>query len=295
MTRGNTYWRDESLGEVREIEVGGGRMRVFEAGSGEPIVFVHGALVNANLWRKVVPLLSPDFRCVTLELPLGSHKIPMPDADISPVGLADMIAEAVGALALDNPTIVANDTGGGLTQIALARHPELAGKVVLTSCDAYENFPPKFFRASLWLMRFPALTPIAYAALRIRALRKTPLAYGWLMKSKLDAAAGDSYVLPVLSDRGAAADFSRIMRTFDERHTLEAIDKLKSYERPILLAWSRDDKWFPASFAERLDGDLPNSRIEWIDDAYTFSMEDQPARLAELVAGFVREPAAAVA
>ena len=79
----NKFWRDSSLGTPREIELSGGPMRVFEAGTGEPIVFVHGALVNANLWRKVVPRLSPDFRCITLDLPLGSHELPVPDADLS--------------------------------------------------------------------------------------------------------------------------------------------------------------------------------------------------------------------
>ena len=289
----NKFWRDPALGTPREIEVSGGRMRVFEAGTGEPIVFVHGALVNANLWRKVVPRLSPDFRCVTLELPLGAHEFAMPDADLSIPGLADMIAEAVEVLGLSDPTIVANDTGGGLTQIALSRHPELAGRVVLTSCDAYENFPPRFFRVLLWPTRFPVLARGLFASLRIRALRSTPLAFGWLMRSKLDPAAGDSYVLPILTEKAQGADFARVIRAFDPRYTMEAIERLRSYDRPVLIAWSRDDRFFPPSDGERLAADIPGARLEWIDDAYTFSMEDQPERVAELVAGFVREPVAA--
>ena len=289
----NKFWRDPALGTPREIEVAGGRMRVFEAGTGEPVVFVHGALVNANLWRKVVPLLSPGFRCLTLELPLGSHELAMPDADISPTGLADMIADALTSLGLDAPTIAANDTGGGLTQIALARHPELAGRIVLTSCDAYENFPPRFFRILLWPARYPAAARMAFAALRVSALRGTPLAYGWLAKKGVDPKAGDSYVLPILTEKGMGADFARIMRTFDPRHTLDAIAKLRSYDRPVLIAWSREDRFFPPEHAERLAGDIPGARLEWIEDAYTFSMEDQPERVAELIAGFVREPVAA--
>ncbi len=288
----NKFWRDSSLGNPREIELSGGKMRVFEAGTGEPIVFVHGALVNANLWRKVVPRLSPDFRCITLDMPLGSHELPVPDADLSIPGLADMIAEAVETLGLESPTIVANDTGGGLTQIALARHPELAGRVVLTSCDAYENFPPRFFRILLWPTRFSGAARALFAALRIRALRSTPLAYGWLTKPKLDQAAGDSYILPILTEKAQGADFARVMRAFDPKHTMDAIEKLRSYDRPVLIAWSRDDKFFPPADAERLAGDIPGARLEWIDDAYTFSMEDQPERLAELIAGFVREPVA---
>lgn len=285
----NKHWRDPALGMPREIEVTGGRMRAYEAGTGEPLVFVHGALVNANLWRKVVARLSPAFRCIALELPLGSHALPMPDADISPIGLADMIADAVKALDLESPLIVANDTGGGLTQIALARHPGLADRVVLTSCDAYDNFPPRLFRFTLWPARFPSARGL-FAALRIRALRNNPITYGWLAKHGLDAEAGDSYVLPFLTEKRIAADFARIMRTFDEKHTLDAIERLRSYERPVLLAWSREDKFFPPEHAKRLAQDIPGARVEWIDDAYAFSMEDQPERLAELIAGFVREP-----
>ena len=291
----NKFWRDPSLGTPRELALKGGPMRIFEAGTGEPIVFVHGALVNANLWRKVVPRLSPDFRCITLDMPLGSHQLPVPEADLSIPGLADMIAQAIGELGLEAPTIVANDTGGALTQIALSRHPGLAGRVVLTSCDAYENFPPRFFRILLWPTRFPGAARALFAALRVRALRSTPLAYGWLAKSKLDPAAGDSYILPILTEKAQGADFSRIMRAFDPKHTMEAVEKLRSYDRPVLIAWSRDDRFFPPADAERLARDIPGARVEWIDDAYTFSMEDQPERLADLIGGFVREPAAAIA
>jgi pimeloyl-ACP methyl ester carboxylesterase len=293
MSDENKFWRDPSLGTPRELQLKGGPMRVFEAGTGEPLVFVHGALVNANLWRKVVPRLSPDFRCITLDLPLGSHELPVPAADLSPYGIADMIAEAIEALDLDQPTIVANDSGGGLTQIALGRHPELAGRVVLTSCDAYDNFPPRFFKIILAPARIPWLTGPLFAPLRIRALRSAPFAFGWLMKSKLDAAQGDSFMRPILTEKAIAEDFARFMKGFDPKFTLEAIERLRSYDRPALIAWSRDDRFFPPAHAERLASDIPGARLEWIEDAYTFSMQDQPERLSQLIAGFVREPVAA--
>ncbi len=290
MSNDNRYWRDPALGEATEVETSGGRMRAFSSGSGEPIVFVHGALVNANLWRKVVSLLAPDFRCITLDLPLGSHELPMPNADLSPTGLADLIAEAIGALGIEPPTLVGNDSGGGLSQIAVARHPDLVSRLVLTSCDAYDNFPPRFFDVLLWPTRYPALSRALFAPLRIRAMRGTPLAFGWLMHSKLDERAGDSYVLPPLTSREAGADFARFIRSVDGSYTMDAIEKLRSVDRPVLIAWSRDDKFFKDG--ERLAADIPGARLEWIDDARTFSMEDQPARVAELIAGFVREPAA---
>src|SRR5918995_6127470 len=98
MSDAKTYWRDPALGEPRDLDVPGGKLRVFEAGSGAPIVFVHGLLVNANLWRKVVARLSPDFRCITLDLPLGAHRRPIgAGADPSAPGLAGLIADAIEA------------------------------------------------------------------------------------------------------------------------------------------------------------------------------------------------------
>jgi pimeloyl-ACP methyl ester carboxylesterase len=77
-------------------------------GEGPPIVFVHGALVNANLWRKVVPRLD-GFRRVTLDLPLGSHLEPLPkNAEVSAPALGDLMADALEALDLHDATVVGN-------------------------------------------------------------------------------------------------------------------------------------------------------------------------------------------
>src|SRR5262249_27347283 len=121
-------WRDPALGVARELDLPQGRLRYFEAGNGAPIVFAHGVLVNANLWRKVVARLSPEFRCIVLDLPLGSHTLPMPEAaDLTPHGLADLIADAVEALALEGVTLVGNDTGGALCQMVVTRRAPGAG------------------------------------------------------------------------------------------------------------------------------------------------------------------------
>src|SRR4051794_34427792 len=122
MVGSNREWRAESLGAEHELALQQGTVRYFSVGSGPAIVFVHGALVNANLWRKVVAELSADFRCVTLDLPFGSHVVPMPPgADLSPPAVADLIADAIEALELDDVTLVANDTGGAISQLVVTR------------------------------------------------------------------------------------------------------------------------------------------------------------------------------
>jgi pimeloyl-ACP methyl ester carboxylesterase len=285
-------WRAPQLGPARTLDLGGGRrIRAHATGDGPPIVFVHGALVNANLWRKVVPRLD-GFTRVTLDLPLGSHNVPMPkDADFSSAALADLIGDALDKLDLNDATVVANDTGGGLTQILAARRPESLGAFVLTSCDAFENFPPPFFQRVLAPARIPGAIPVAFAGLRLRPLRRLPIAFGWLTNEPIEREADDSYVLPVLTSGEIRRDTRRFLNGFDRAELLDAAAKLASWDKPALIAWSRDDRFFPAQHAERLATLIPKARLEWIEGARTFSPEDRPERLAELIATFVAEHA----
>jgi pimeloyl-ACP methyl ester carboxylesterase len=286
-------WRSQALGPARTIELGEGRIRAHLTGDGPPIVFVHGALVNANLWRKVVPRLEGHTR-VTLDLPLGSHLESMPaGADMSAPGLAAMIADAIEALDLDDVTVVGNDTGGGLTQLMAVRRPERIARLVLTSSDAFDNFPPRFFRILFAPARIPGVIPVAFGALRLRPLRRLPIAYGWLSKEKIDREAEDSYVLPMLTRGEIRRDVRRVLAGLDPKYTLDAAARLAAFDKPVLIAWSADDRFFPIEHAERLARLLPNARLEWIEDARTFSPEDRPERLTELISAFVPVPAAA--
>ncbi len=290
-------WRSSALGERKELELTGGRRIAYhEAGSGPPLVFVHGLLVNANLWRKVVERLSPDFRCIVLDLPLGSHTLPMPaSADLTPPALAGVVAEAIEALDLEDVTLVGNDTGGAICQMVVTTRPERIGRLVLTSCDYRDQFPPAMFAYFKPAARIPGALKLLFAPMRFRAPRYLPFAFGWLVKRKIDRDAEDSYVYPAGVISGADADVKKVIRGIDKADLNRAADRLGSFDKPTLIAWSREDKLFKPAHAERLAADLPNARLEWVDDARTFSMEDNPAQLAELIAGFVREPATATA
>jgi pimeloyl-ACP methyl ester carboxylesterase len=289
-------WRSPDLGPSRPLDLGGGRrIRAHVTGDGPAIVFVHGALVNANLWRKVVPRLQGYTR-VALDLPLGSHLDPMPkSADMAPPALADLIADAIEALGLDDVALVGNDTGGGLCQIVATRRPERIGALVLTSCDAFEHFPPPFFRVVLAPARIPGVIPLAFGGLRLRPLRRLPIAYGWLTNEAIDPDAEDSYVLPVLTRGPIRRDVRRLLGGLDPSYTLDAAAKLASWDRPTLIAWSENDRFFLPAHAERLAKLIPDARLEWIAGARTFSAEDRPERLAELIGEFARERTAAAA
>lgn len=107
-------------------------MHYRDHGSGPCIVLIHGLFVNSSVWDQLVPLIAWRARCVMPDLPLGAHRTPMNGADLSPPGLAAMIAEFIQRLQLREVTVVGNDMGGALCQILCANYPELVDRLVLT-------------------------------------------------------------------------------------------------------------------------------------------------------------------
>jgi pimeloyl-ACP methyl ester carboxylesterase len=272
--------------QFQEVAVTGGRIRYRRMGTGTPLLFVHGVFVNSDLWRNVVPALSEEFDCVVLDLPLGSHSLPMsPDAALTPPDLAAILAEVIEALDLGPVRIVANDSGGALTQILTARRPELVHSVVLTSCDAYNYFFPPLFRTLPIAARIPGALAFLAQALRLRWFNQLPVAYGWATATPIAPDVLESYIAPMRS-APVRRDLAKALRDVRPRHTLAAIESLKTYDGRVLLVWGEYDKLFPLKHAHRLVRDLRHAELVTLPATGAFVPEDSPERLAELVAGF---------
>jgi pimeloyl-ACP methyl ester carboxylesterase len=282
--------RSESLGDPRSVSLRDGTIDYRERGAGPPVLFVHGVLVNGDLWRAVVPIVAgAGYRCLVPDWPLGSHQRPMaPTADLSPPGVAALIDEFLAALDLTDVTIVANDTGGALVQILLARRPERVGRVVLTPCDGLDWFFPPLFRFLSVSARLPGSVWLLVQALRLRAVRQLPLAFGWLTKRPIPPEVFDSYLAPAQRSAGVRRDLRRFLSGVHRRHTLAAAREFGGFTRPVLLAWAAEDRIFPVSLARRLAELLPDARLSLLADCRTFVPEDQPAALGALIVDFVR-------
>ena len=266
---------------MSQIELAAGTVRYRDEGSGPAIVFIHGALVDGRLWDEVVSQLP--VRCIIPDLPLGAHRVAMrPDADLSPPGLADLIAELLERLDLRDVTLVGNDTGGALCQFVVTRRPERIGRLVLTNCDAFDNFPPALFRPLGLLGRAHLLTA-ALQPLRLRALRRLPFAFGWLTKRRLPDTLLDAWVEPFLSDAGVRRDARRFLVAIDREALLDNTALLHAFDRPVLIAWAPEDRFFPLEHARRLAAVFPDSTLVEIPDSYAFVALDQPERLAALI------------
>jgi pimeloyl-ACP methyl ester carboxylesterase len=272
--------------ERREIELPAGRIRYREAGEGKPVVFVHGYLVDGRLWDGVVDRLSDRCRCIAPDWPIGAQQVAMnPDADLSPPGIAAIISSFLDALDLEDVTIVGNDSGGAMSQVLVTRHPQRIGRLVLTNCDTHENFPPGIFKAMIPLAKIPGGMTVLAAPFRIGALARA--AFKPFARTKIPDELVASWMEPGLHDPGVKHDAKKVTAGMNKRYTLEAAEKLRSSDLPLLLTWAPGDRFFPIKYAERLAGETPNARIVEIPDSSTFVSLDQPQRLADEIAKFV--------
>jgi pimeloyl-ACP methyl ester carboxylesterase len=267
-----------------DLELAQGTIRYRDEGSGPPIVFVHGALVDGRLWEPVVERLRDTARCVVPDLPLGAHRIPM-RADLDPVGVAELIADLLDKLDLRDATLVGNDTGGALCQLLVTRRPERIGRLVLTNCDAFDNFPPAAFRGLVVAARLRVLTALLQS-LRVRPLRKTPLAFGWLAKRELPDELLAWWVEPFLGDAGVRRDTRRLLAAVRRSQLLDNTARLHEFDRPVLIAWAPEDRFFPIDHARRLAAIFPDARLAEVPDSYAFVSLDQPKRVADLIREF---------
>jgi pimeloyl-ACP methyl ester carboxylesterase len=263
-----------------------------EDSTAPPVVFVHGLLVNAELWSGVAGALAEQgIRSYAPDLPLGSHPIPLGDeADVSPRGVARLLLDFVAALDLHDVTLVGNDTGGALCQFVIDADSTRVGRLVLTNCDAFDEFPPPPFGALIRLVRRPSRLRLAMQTMRARALRHSMLGYGGLVANPLDPELTARWATPSRADRAIARDTARFAAAIDKRDLLDVSTRLGTFEKPVLLLWGTADPFFKYALGERLRDAFAAARLVPIDGGRTFVPLDFPDRVAGEIAAFAGTP-----
>ena len=249
---------------------------------GRPVVFVHGYMMDGQLWRRVSQRLAGlGLRCIAPTWPLGAHPQPLrPGADRTITGVAGIVAEVLAAFDLEDVVLVGNDTGGVVTQLVAVHHPERLGALVLTSCDAFEHFPPPILKPVIVAAKSKTLFWTAMQTMRASAARKR--AFGGLAHRDIDDLT-QQWVRPVLSDPAVAEDLRQFTLSLRTEVTTGVAARLPEFDKPTLIAWSADDLFFEQEDGPRLAATIPNARLEVIEGARTFSMLDRPDRLTDLL------------
>jgi len=249
-----------------------------------PVVFVHGILVDSRLWDRVADeLASRGFRCYLPTWPLGSHTIPVNDgAELSPPAVAAMIRDFAQKLGLSDVTLVGNDTGGGLCQLVIDTYPDLAGRLVLTNCDAFDKFPPFPFTLVFALLRGPVSIKILFEQMRIKALRHSPLGFGLLVDPDPQLTA--SWLEPARTDVRIRRDLARLLRAVAKTDLTDVSTRLPRFTKPVTIVWGQRDRAFTPSLGRRLAALFPNSTLNEVPGARTFVSLDAPSTVIDAIA-----------
>ncbi|GGN80453.1 alpha/beta hydrolase [Streptomyces albiflavescens] len=276
------------------IELSAGTIEYEDTGGDGPVlVLLHGLMMDASLWDGPVADLSADHRCVVPTLPLGAHRLAMhADADLSLPGVARLVAEFLDRLDLRDVVLVGNDTGGALVQLLMCDGGDRVGGAVLVSCDAFDNFPPGLTGRALVVSGKlpPRLFGLFMQQMRLRMLRRLPIAFGWLTR-RGDAATA-RWIVPVLRQPEIRRDAVRVLRAVgsDPGLLLVTAERLPGFERPALVVWAGEDRVMPPEHGRRLAALLPHGRLAEVADSYTLIPLDQPNELARLIREFTRAP-----
>jgi pimeloyl-ACP methyl ester carboxylesterase len=254
-------------------------------------VFFAGALANHALWRDVIASLEHRYRCITVDLPLGAHPWPLSaGADRSAPSLARLLPDCLELLEVEDATVVANNTAGGLLLLSLAsRHPGLdrIGRLVLTNCDSYEHFPPGVFKVISAVCRTAPC--VARAVLEVQARS------GFVQRQAVRAAAAvpfdaereESVFGPARRDGRIAGDLVAAMGGFHPQLLVDASPAISRFERPVLLVWGEDCDFFPIEHGQRLASDFPDATLITVPGAKTWVPVDAPDAVTSAIADFV--------
>lgn len=275
--------------DARQAETHLGTIEYRDIGTGPAVVFLHLVLAEASHWDKMPPLLADRYRCILPTLPMGAHRLPADEhADLSVAGLARAVAELLDQLDVDDVTLVGNDSGGAISQVIAADHPERLGRVVLTNCDMYDDFPPKIFAYLNLVPYIPGGISLTSRALKIRRLWGLPFVFGWLT-NEVDEVKINRWADALLADPAVRRDAAEVLKRFSPDVTNRAAEALRSTKLPFLVAWGADDRGFKPALAERFATEIPTAKLVMIDNCKTLVCWDQPERLASLISDFISD------
>lgn len=262
-------------------------------GSGPPVVFLHGVLMNGTLWNDIVDKLCDRYRCIVPELPFGAHRTPMPDgADLRLESLAGMVADFLVELDLRDVTLVCNDWGGAQLVVSPGGSDRVAN-LVLVSCEAFDNYPPGLPGRLLCLMAsLPGGTCLSAQLLRPRVLRHLPITFGALSKKRVPDDQFLGWIEPLRHNRKVRRDLAKYSRSVPSRtQLLDWAERQRAFAGQVLIVWAREDRLMPPQHAERLADCFENTELVWVDDSGTLIPIDQPVVLTAHLERFLEQHA----
>ena len=250
-------------------------------GPGRPALFVHGVGSSSYLWRHVIDQLDGQRRCVAFDLPLHGGTPAAAGQDFSLPGLARFLADCCEALELADIDLVANDTGGAVSQVFVAGHSERLHTLTLTNCEAHDNVPPKMLLPAVLLARMGLLAPLATRLARdIPRARKRLFGSVYQDIASLPEDIARAWLEPLAGTPESARQFQRLMTSLHARDLLAVEPALARLQVPTLIVWGTGDRTFRLKWAYWLRDTIPGAtEVVEIDGARLFFPDERAGEL----------------
>ncbi len=213
----------EFFADQRSVNTPSGDIHYVERGSGPVALFVHGVLLNSYLWRHQLAELGDLRRCIAVDLMAHGNTEISAAQDVSVTANAHMLAQFLDALKIDQVDLVGNDSGGGICQIFVASYPKRVRTLVLTNCDAHDNWPPEAFKGFVGMVANGGLAGTLTAMLADKSVYRSPQALA-LAYERPEGVSDDpieTYLRPHMRSPQRTHDLERFVNAFDCRHTVE--------------------------------------------------------------------------
>lgn len=249
----------------RKIETHSGNINYVEQGDGPVALFVHGVLLNGYLWRHQLEELKILRRCIAVDLLAHGDTQISATQDVSVTANAHMLAEFLDALRIEQVDLVGNDSGGGVCQIFAALYPKRIRSLILTNCDAHDNWPPEAFKPFVVMVAAGGLPQTLSAMLADKSAYRSVLGPAYERPEAVSDDTIETYLKPHLRSPQRTADLARFVNAFDCRHTVEIEKPLSELHAPTLIAWGTDDIYFDLEWSYWLEEAIPGTkrRIEF--------------------------------
>ncbi|MFI5362454.1 MAG: alpha/beta fold hydrolase [Elusimicrobiota bacterium] len=265
------------------IDVAGLKTHLIRAGSGEPVILLHGLGASSYSWRFAVAELARRYEVFAPDLP-GFGRTDKPrDFDYSIAGLHRWVLSLMDVLGLRSARFAGNSMGGVITLWLAMEAGDRVERMALLGTPAYPENRPKFLGPLGW----PLIGPLYEWALGETTLRYV-VRTTFVDQSKVTEEMISEYLAPLKTAAGrrAVAEFVRRSIPPDAAARIASYPTLK--QRALVLAGDAD-RMVDRRGAERLSRDLPRARFVYLERCGHAPQEDAPERVVPLLRDFFAE------
>jgi pimeloyl-ACP methyl ester carboxylesterase len=261
------------------------KLAVQEAGRGKPIILIHGLGASSYTWRKIMPELAKTHRVIAIDLKgFGQSDKPL-DSHYSIFDQAKLIENYMRQKKIHGATLVGHSYGGGVA-LAVAMSQMNSPKrnidrLVLIDSIAYRQPMPFFFQ----LLRTPVIGELGISLIPPEVQMSRALSVAYYKDSKVAQETVMNYASALHSEGGRHALLYTI-NSLDPDQADELSKHYKEFKLPALLLWCDHDRIVPLTFGKRLAQDLPNAKIEVIENCGHIPHEEQPAQTLRAIEAF---------